>query len=165
MSTRISWDNYVLIHDIYQKISEILIHVLFIFREKELLVTMSFARRRTINAQTLFIFYDNSWVLFSYILRKTIFFSKMHLSLTKLLPFCFLTNNLLLPNMSCITYRLTSVYLKCFYQFLPFISIGRGFFFASCHIILASLSSILFDDYTNVQNTFLCYFVNSIHLI
>lgn len=103
MSTRISWDNYVLIHDIYQKISEILIHVLFIFREKELLVTMSFARRRTINAQTLFIFYDNSWVLFSYILRKTIFFSKMHLSLTKLLPFCFLTNNLLLPNMSCIT--------------------------------------------------------------
>lgn len=33
------------------------------------------------DAQTLFMFYDNIWVLFSHILRKTIFFSKMHLSL------------------------------------------------------------------------------------
>lgn len=136
MTTKILWDNYVLIHDIYQKISEILIHVLFIFREKELLVTMSFARRRTINAQTLFIFYDNSWVLFSYILRKTIFFSKMHLSLTKLLPFCFLTNNLLLPNMSCITSNV------CLPQM--FLSISAVHFSFSRHVILYLSHYLLF---------------------
>lgn len=68
-------------------------------------------------------------ILFWNNFRKTIFSLKMHQSFTMLFPFCFLTNNLLIPDMSCITYRLTSVYLKCFYQFLPFISIWSWFLF------------------------------------
>lgn len=97
--------------------------------------------------------------------RKTIFFLKNALIIHCTFPVLFLINNLLIPDMSCISYCLTSVYLNCFYQFLPFIFIGRGFFFTSCHSILVSLSSFLLEYYINVQNTFLCYFVNFIHLI
>lgn len=112
-----------------------------------------------------FMFYDNIWVLFFKKFSENNIFLKNALIIHCTFPVLFLINNLLIPDMSCISYCLTSAYLNCFYQFLPFIFIGHGFFFTSCHSILVSLSSFLLDYYINVQNTFLCYFVNFIHLI
>lgn len=121
------------------------------------------------DAQTLFIFYGNICILFSNISRKITVLLKMYSSCiynaftVLFIKYCFLTNNLLIPDMSCITYWLMSGFPKCFYQCLLSISIGCGF--TSCHILLVSLFSILLDYYINVKNTFLIYFVNSIYLI
>lgn len=65
------------------------------------------------DAQTLFIFYGNICVLFSNISRKITVLLKMYSSciynaFTVLFKkYCLLTNNLLIPDMSCITYCLS----------------------------------------------------------
>lgn len=130
MSTKISWDNYVLIHDIYQKISEIQIHASFFFSRKRITPYNEFCQGAHSSTPKLFSCFMIILEFHFFLNSENNIFLKNELIIHNAFHVLFLTNHLLIPDVSCITSRLTSVYLKCFfYQFLPFISIGRGVIF------------------------------------
>lgn len=112
---------------------------------------MSSARGRTLRRPNSF---HVLWLYLSFIFFKNSennIFLKNELIIHHAFP-VFLTNNLLIPDVSCITSCLTSVYLKCF------LSISTVYFYRSwCHFsrhVILYLSHIdeLFDDTSRTRS-------------